>query len=710
VVVVHVGLDRKPETFDQVTTLDSITPAAGLELSLYDVPAPFQDTTVADPIAEPWATCTSDADGLCVFTIPDTGDGGANEGKTFFVLETGKSADAPYELITIGGYNDGAYKWRYAWRIPALEGGQTYVLDYWPTRDKIYQGESHGTTMAVARKNPELSTMECGDGLNLAVLFDMSGSVSASEEVQAKEAMTSLVDALKGTGTAMSMFTFASSAPALMEKDGDPIPMVPDPISLSTDAGAAQVTQWFNDLPNTYAGAATNIDAGLRLVARNALVYDYDAVLLVTDGTPSVRFGYDTEEGAQRLGFEVYLEDAVFSANAIKAMGVPVIPVAIMSYENSHYPIRALSGPVEDSDYFLTDNWPGLRDKLLAAQGLLCRPSLLEVTKQASASGTVKIGDQITYTITAENTGDTDYTADQPAELVDQLSDVADDATVDTASITATAGSATYDATTQTLSWSGPLARGAKVTVTYTVTVTQGGNLELANVAMAGYAATDDPTCPADGDDPTATACTTNPVDPTIPGGGGNGGSDNGNGDNGGSDNPGNGDNGGSDTPGNGDNGDNGGSGGNGGSDGDNGGSDNPGEGTTTPSTPGTATTTPGTSTPAPGGDGTTAAVPPVAEKPAPSTAATQPAPSTAATGTKAATAATKAAKPASQSTRQAKATVTKTVDNALATSGYPAASLAATGHTALPTSLAAGLFLLIGGAFLAARRRARRI
>jgi uncharacterized repeat protein (TIGR01451 family) len=86
------------------------------------------------------------------------------------------------------------------------------------------------------------------------------------------------------------------------------------------------------------------------------------------------------------------------------------------------------------------------------------------VAKSASSTS-VDQGGTITYTVTVTNTGAVDYTDADPASFSDDLSAVLDDATYN--------GDASNGATVTgtTLSWSGPLAVDASVTVTYSVTV-----------------------------------------------------------------------------------------------------------------------------------------------------------------------------------------------------------------------------------------------
>ena len=116
------------------------------------------------------------------------------------------------------------------------------------------------------------------------------------------------------------------------------------------------------------------------------------------------------------------------------------------------------------------------------------------VTKTANTTQVIP-GDTITYTVTVTNTGQTAYTAGDPASWSDDLTSVLDDATYN-GDVT---GGASYAA--PTLSWSGPLAVGATTTFTYSVTVSSPdtGDQKLRNAVVTAV----DGGCPAGSTDPT---------------------------------------------------------------------------------------------------------------------------------------------------------------------------------------------------------------
>jgi uncharacterized repeat protein (TIGR01451 family) len=124
-------------------------------------------------------------------------------------------------------------------------------------------------------------------------------------------------------------------------------------------------------------------------------------------------------------------------------------------------------------------------------------PGLL-LSKTANTTE-VTAGDAVLYTVTATNTGQTPYA---PAVFTDPLTGVLDDA-VYGGDASATSGAVDY--TAGTLVWTGPLAIGATVTVTYSVTTLYPatGDRALRNTVLSdspgSNCATDsDPRCTAE--------------------------------------------------------------------------------------------------------------------------------------------------------------------------------------------------------------------
>ncbi len=127
-------------------------------------------------------------------------------------------------------------------------------------------------------------------------------------------------------------------------------------------------------------------------------------------------------------------------------------------------------------------------------------PGLAVSTTASSATATP--GDQVVFTITVANTGQTPYTG---TVVSTALTDVLDDATFG-GEVTASSGVPTYSA--PDLSWTGTLAVGETATITYTVTVRtpDTGNRTMTTTVLAPAAGS---TCRADSTDPACTATVT---------------------------------------------------------------------------------------------------------------------------------------------------------------------------------------------------------
>ncbi|WP_162622954.1 DUF7927 domain-containing protein [Microbacterium suaedae] len=105
----------------------------------------------------------------------------------------------------------------------------------------------------------------------------------------------------------------------------------------------------------------------------------------------------------------------------------------------------------------------------------------LEVTKTSDATEDSRPGDTITYTVTATNTGNGDYTEDDPAVVLDDLSGVLDDADYNGDVQATQPGSVSFES--PLLGWTGALPIDETVELTYTVTLTGGGDGTVRNVA-----------------------------------------------------------------------------------------------------------------------------------------------------------------------------------------------------------------------------------
>jgi uncharacterized repeat protein (TIGR01451 family)/LPXTG-motif cell wall-anchored protein len=126
----------------------------------------------------------------------------------------------------------------------------------------------------------------------------------------------------------------------------------------------------------------------------------------------------------------------------------------------------------------------------------------LTITKTSDATASTKPGDTVTYTVSATNSGTDDYTEAKPATIIDDLSDVLDDADF-TGSVDVADGAGvdpSYDE--PRIRWSGPLAEGKTVTLTYSVVLTGGGDGTVRNVAFAGTGTDPNPPTPTCDDQP----------------------------------------------------------------------------------------------------------------------------------------------------------------------------------------------------------------
>ena len=195
-------------------------------------------------------------------------------------------------------------------------------------------------------------------GLDIAIVLDLSNSIDDTELAQLRTAAQNFVTALQGTPSNVGVYNFATFAPANASAANTPLVFQ----SVATAAGATTARNKITGLTRPVsANGGTNWDRGIAQVTASG--QDYDALLFLTDGDPTA-FGIPGNPGVpvgnNDFGTgvdQVDVNAAVVSANAVKAAGTRMIAVGIGTGASpgSVQRLQAISGPTENSDYWLTN-------------------------------------------------------------------------------------------------------------------------------------------------------------------------------------------------------------------------------------------------------------------------------------------------------------------------------------------------------------------
>jgi hypothetical protein len=304
--------DRDPATGEPV-------PLAGALMRAY---ADVSLTTTA-------GDCTTDAAGECTVTGLAPG--------TYYVGTVAAPAGGAFDVVT---------------ELTTAGGEAPYV-------EAVSVGEGSPTTrrFVLRHANPPYPS-RCG--VRVSLVFDVSGSIDASELATMKTASHAFVDALAGSPSAIAVNSFATTAPAAGNTNYSPI-------SVEATTGVATVKASIAALTGTAGNEQfTNWDAALRAAAADAS----DVVLLFTDGNPTV-YGVPAVFPPVVTGLD-QIEGGVLSANALKAAGTRVVAIGIGDAADISEPnLRAVSGPVEGSDYAVT-SFAGLEQVFADLADALC--------------------------------------------------------------------------------------------------------------------------------------------------------------------------------------------------------------------------------------------------------------------------------------------------------------------------------------------------
>jgi len=140
----------------------------------------------------------------------------------------------------------------------------------------------------------------------------------------------------------------------------------------------------------------------------------------------------------------------------------------------------------------LIDDWTYVPIEQALAETNIPGEACLTLEKDSTHDGNdAEVGEVVDFTVTVTNDGSEEI----EIPLVDDLSDVLDDAEFDEDSLQITYSGVDpasqspadplFDASDEQITWTGPLKAGETVTMTYSVTVTEGGNRLMTNTVVA---------------------------------------------------------------------------------------------------------------------------------------------------------------------------------------------------------------------------------
>ncbi len=342
------------------------------------------DSPVA--INQPWATCTADVNGECVFDVPVEGTDtfpyywiamtkaspGFEVQKT---MRTGGSGNSSTDRGTL--YND-------AYATPNMEPNKVFYsgIDY-TTRSSnwgsnwqaigsstsfMYEAASpwdgwagpnwDRSSLGVfqqVRSNPPLSN-RCG--LNVGFIIDTSGSMGSTglstieTILNGNRNVNGVFDSLKRTNTKVGLVSFSNST--------NPSRNILTPLDIGNEADLQRAKDWVKRLRS---GGGTNWEAPIESYVDYNLANPtqrYDVVYMITDGNPT-RLDTKSKSDSGVDGEFRHVEAAMGMANTLKAQGTRIVPVGVPAswgwnifineekqLDVSESNLQAISGPNPD--------------------------------------------------------------------------------------------------------------------------------------------------------------------------------------------------------------------------------------------------------------------------------------------------------------------------------------------------------------------------
>ncbi|KRA25639.1 hypothetical protein ASD65_15345 [Microbacterium sp. Root61] len=378
-ITVKVGSDRTGTT--------GVTNLAGVVLYLQSNTgggAGAPSGTRADGVAGDaagWARCVSDANGDCVFTVPDTQAGGANNGTQPWVVQ--HSVPAGYyanPTLRVGGATGDGSSLAYQFRMKVGISGTTAYSSLNANQLMLSSGTEGNASQGIWQQSRNNPTLQASCGLDVALILDLSGSVGDTTNL--KQAANTFVNSLQGTPSRMSLFSFSWQTPASQAG--------PNVANLTSVATAAQGTAFKNLYANWDSDGGTNWDRGLGIAAEsNTANNKFDVAVIITDGNPTTYNQPYQGSGSNNRFRET--ENGIYSANALKAAGTRVIAFGVgagANGTNTALNLRSISGPTvynggngAVADYYQTTDYAAVGTALRNLALGNCQGTLT-VTKQ----------------------------------------------------------------------------------------------------------------------------------------------------------------------------------------------------------------------------------------------------------------------------------------------------------------------------------------
>lgn len=341
-ITVRVSTDRIPGREGNAT------PLAGVKLRL----APNQANLVGWQNFD-WAQCESDVNGDCTFQVPIRTDSTTNSGTAAGMRGDAKpwvvgvEASEGWSLLEEWGRPDGSSV-DYRFRVDVdLAAGDTILSTDNTNFMRVGTGKnlrSFGQWPAIRNNPPQMESC----GVDVAFVTDLSSSISAPQLVAAKTALDTTIDALTGTPSQVALFSFDGKSPATKGTNNPTL----RPVVTTEQADLIR-----NEFHAWETGGGTNWDAGL--YAAVAAEEHYELVIFLTDGVPGWYGTPGFEQGSSNY-YGASLEAAIFSANKLKEQGTRVVTFGVGDQLNTgiiYRNLQAVSGTVEDSDYFIADDY-----------------------------------------------------------------------------------------------------------------------------------------------------------------------------------------------------------------------------------------------------------------------------------------------------------------------------------------------------------------